>query len=263
MITNREIREYYERQGKFGNHQKEMYETGDSFTRYWQNKRRIIVEKFVEDLIEQGKANSLLDVGCAEGLYTRFLAHRREYSIGLDISRPKLIRAKSYCYHKNVQFILASAENLPFRDNSFDIVLCIDVLRCVKNLFKAVNELFRVSRKYIIIQSATNLRNFGRITPRDYSSIKEEFHTKPFAGAVWSISSAGLIRTLPQNIKILRVIGHPFVLTGLLLKIRYLRNSNITLKIAKYIDDFYLRKESFKLAWTFYNDSVKKGEILI
>jgi len=258
VITNRELREYYEWQGKFGNHQKEMYETGNSYTRYWQNKRRIIVEKFVEELIEHGKANSLLDVGCAEGLYTRFLAHRREHSIGLDISRPKLISAKSYSCSKKVQFILASAENLPFRDNSFDIILCIDVLRYVKNLLKAINELYRVSRKYIIIQSATSLRNFGRITPRDYSSIKEEFRTKPFAGALWSISSVGLIRTLPQNIKILRVIGHRFVLNDALFKIKHLRNSGIALKIAKYIDDFAPERKVLNLLGYFITILLEK-----
>lgn len=142
MITDREIMEYYKWQGEVGDHQKQMYETGDLFTRYWQNRRREVVESLIGDLIEKGEVNSLLDVGCAEGLYTRFLAHKRSCSVGIDISLPKLIRARSYSIGLNCDYILASAENLPFAENSFDLVICIDVLRYLRDPKKAYERTF-------------------------------------------------------------------------------------------------------------------------
>jgi SAM-dependent methyltransferase len=230
-----------------------MYTSGDLFTRYWQNMRRIIVERLIEEL----EVDSLLDVGCAEGLYTVFLAHKRVYSVGIDISLPKLIRAKKRYGRWNVLFIQADAENLPFSDNLFDLVLLIDVLRFLRNPERALREAFRVSRKYVIVQSRThlNLRSFGRVMPRDYSSIKRDFRTNPFGGAFWIFSSLDLIRLIrasTPNVRILRVIGIPFILTDLPFNIvGYLRKSVTAVKIAMIIDHLVMERRVFNLMGLF------------
>jgi hypothetical protein len=72
MISDEEIRKFYELQGMYEDHVKQMYISGDLFTRYWRNMRRIIVERLIKKL----EADSLLDVSCIEGLYTVFLADK-------------------------------------------------------------------------------------------------------------------------------------------------------------------------------------------
>ncbi|MFZ8789906.1 MAG: class I SAM-dependent methyltransferase [Acidilobaceae archaeon] len=254
MISDEEIRKFYELQGMYGDHVKQMYASGDLFTRYWQNMRRIIVERLIEEL----EVDSLLDVGCAEGLYTVFLACKRVYSVGIDISLPKLIRAKKRYGRWNVLFIQADAENLPFSDNLFDLVLLIDVLRLLRNPERALKEAFRVSRKYVIVQSGTplrTLRNFGRVMPRDYSSIKRDFRTDPFGGAFWLFSSLGLIRLIrasTPNVRILRVIGIPSILTALPFNIvGYLRKSVTAVKIAMIIDHLVMERRVLNLMGSF------------
>jgi SAM-dependent methyltransferase len=254
MSNSEEIRKFYELQGMYGDHVKQMYASGDLFTRYWQNMRRIIVERLIEEL----EVDSLLDVGCAEGLYTVFLAHKRVYSVGIDISLPKLIRAKKRYGRWNVLFIQADAENLPFSDNLFDLVLLIDVLRLLRNPERALKEAFRVSRKYVIVQSRTHLRtlrSFGGVMPRDYSSVKRDFRTTPYGGAFWLFSSLGLIRLIrasTPNVRILRVIGIPSILTALPFNIvGYLRKSVTAVKIAMIIDHLVMERRVLNLMGSF------------
>lgn len=208
-ISTKEIKSFYELQGESGDHQKGMYESGNTFYRWFQNRRRTVVES----LIKQCNASTLLDVGCAEGLFIRFLSKDREYSVGVDISKPKLMRAKAYGNNHDSSFILTDASCLPFRDSSFDMVICIDVLRYLINLDKAISELFRVSKKYVIIQSATDPRKIfsSEIIQRDYSKIKKDFMLNPFDGELWFISSRALIRFnrhSDKDFKCSKIIGH-------------------------------------------------------
>jgi ubiquinone/menaquinone biosynthesis C-methylase UbiE len=136
MINSEEIRKFYELQGMYGDHVKQMYTSGDLFTRYWRNMRRIIVERLIKKL----EADSLLDVNCIEGLYIVFLADKWVYSVGINVSLPKLIRAKKRYSRWNALFIQADAENLPFSSKLFDLVLSINVLRLLRNPKRALKK---------------------------------------------------------------------------------------------------------------------------
>jgi hypothetical protein len=72
MINSEEIRKFYELQGMYGDHVKQMYTSGDLFTHYWRNMKRIIVERLIKKL----EADSLLDASCIEDLHTVFLADK-------------------------------------------------------------------------------------------------------------------------------------------------------------------------------------------
>ena len=136
-FSEEEIRDFYQRQGQAGNHQKYMYEASDLFTNWWQNRRRAVVEA----LIKEHQGSSLLDVGCAEGLYVRFLSGSRRVSIGMDMCMPKLIIAKSHRENpESPSYILADACCLPFKDDSFDVVICVDVIRYLPDPAEAVRK---------------------------------------------------------------------------------------------------------------------------
>jgi ubiquinone/menaquinone biosynthesis C-methylase UbiE len=214
-LSGEEIRDFYQWQGQAGNHQKEMYEASSPFANWWQNRRRAMVEA----LIAECNASSLLDVGCAEGMYVRFLSGDRSVSMGMDISQPKLMRAKAHGENpETAGFVLADASRLPFKDNSFDLVICVDVIRYLADPVEATTEIFRVSRKYVIVQSATSS---GIMSPlrfvslrwfrRRHESVRGEFSSAPFNGALWCISSrllTKLNRYAGQNYRCSKVIGH-------------------------------------------------------
>lgn len=89
---------------------------------------------------------TILDAGCGNGAISNYL---EGYTIkGIDRSEEAL---KYFKHDKSI----GSLESLPFEDGAFDLVLCSDVLEHLpKEVFeRAINELQRVSKKYLLIIS--------------------------------------------------------------------------------------------------------------
>jgi 2-polyprenyl-3-methyl-5-hydroxy-6-metoxy-1,4-benzoquinol methylase len=236
------IREYYQRQGEAGDHQRKMYGQSEIWANWWQNRRRTIVEQ----LIREHHVQSLLDVGCAEGSFVRFLAEGRESSVGVDISEPKLIRARDYSHNLNsVSFVLADASDLPFNASSFDMVICIDVLRYLPDLTKAVKELFRVSKKYVVLQSATEPRRMlsSRLVKRPREIVERELQSSLSAGSFWYIPSKALVNMTEYDdrYKCSKVIGHFSVLVAVPYRLLHVKGHGVLergfVKLAKNLDN--------------------------
>ena len=87
---------------------------------------------------------TLLDVGCGNGYFTHYLAKLYDVT-GLDFSKEML---NQNSHHKLVQ---GDAENLPFKNSSFDIVFCSNLLHHLADPKIAIKEMIRVSNKYIIL----------------------------------------------------------------------------------------------------------------
>lgn len=85
-------------------------------------------EIILNNVFENKKIN-ILDIGCGEGYYTgnlkNFLNSKNIESdiIGIDISKEAIISAsKTY---KNIDWLVASAMNIPIEDNSLDFIICM------------------------------------------------------------------------------------------------------------------------------------------
>lgn len=92
--------------------------------------------------------NRILDVGVGLGrLLSRFPELER---FGMDISRGYLRVAQG----KGIQVCCSKIEDMPYRENSFDLVVCTDVLEHVVDLNVAVRNLIHVTRKggYLIVR---------------------------------------------------------------------------------------------------------------
>ena len=87
-----------------------------------------------------------LDAGCGHGEYCRMLSAKGNKVIGLDYSGEMLKLAKKMS-EKDIGYIQGNLYDLPFDDNSFDVVLNFAALQCVEDYEKAVNELCRVTKK--------------------------------------------------------------------------------------------------------------------
>lgn len=88
---------------------------------------------------------SILDIGCGGGRVTNDI--RPEYKIiGLDIC---LAYIKEFLGPK----LIADASRLPFKNSQFDLVLATEMLEHIpeENFKRTVSEIFRVSKRYIII----------------------------------------------------------------------------------------------------------------
>ena len=105
--------------------------------------------KFVRDLATSLRADSVLEVGCNSGNDLREFPENFEvYGIdlnehALDIARKKL---------PSFEFKNESISNIPFEDSSMDFVFTHYLLNYLpeQEMEKAIKELFRVSKKYIL-----------------------------------------------------------------------------------------------------------------
>ena len=87
---------------------------------------------------------SILDLGCGNGRHLNFLQHHSSLSFGQDFIFDML--QKNTNLNFKGKLVCAKAENLPFQDNSFDIVLAWGVLHYLSSseTFKAISEIHRV-----------------------------------------------------------------------------------------------------------------------
>lgn len=114
---------------------------------------RRLIESFFQKLEKQLYSiefESLLDAGCGEGetleRVRTVLPMRVE---GFDIN-PQCV---SFCQQRHVKYCFTQQNiySLPWRDNEFDIALCMEVLEHLERPEVALQELLRVSHLGIII----------------------------------------------------------------------------------------------------------------
>lgn len=103
----------------------------------------------------------ILEIGCGDGYFT-VAAARLGYKItATDISMPNIENAKKIANENGVTdlvtFIQADAENLPFSDNEFDLVIASHVLEHLPNFKKGLEEVYRVTKSRAIIALPTIL----------------------------------------------------------------------------------------------------------
>lgn len=96
--------------------------------------------------IQDKKVKTVLDAGCSRGYLSQIIAHKELY--GIDVSKTLLKKVNGYKEIKE-----ASVLKIPYPDNCFDLVVCMQVIEHVPDWKKAIKELVRVSKNYILIST--------------------------------------------------------------------------------------------------------------
>lgn len=95
----------------------------------------------------EGVPIQLLDVGCGGGFLSNYLAERGFVVTGVDLSESSLAIAKARDKTKTANYILADAYELPFEDQSFDVITSTDFLEHVHEPRRVLKEVSRCLRK--------------------------------------------------------------------------------------------------------------------
>jgi ubiquinone/menaquinone biosynthesis C-methylase UbiE len=99
--------------------------------------------------------SSLLNVGCGsdiEALHLEYSPKLLKFLAATDISAPFIAAAKKSCNLNNAEFCISSAMNLPYKDNTFDVVMIPFVLHHLPySIPAAISEALRVTSNYVII----------------------------------------------------------------------------------------------------------------
>lgn len=90
------------------------------------------------------KENKLLDLACGTGIVSRMAAKDGIFATGADINEGMLRVARKETTSANVDYREADANDLPFKDGSFDAIICQHGLQFFPDKATALAECLRV-----------------------------------------------------------------------------------------------------------------------
>ncbi len=115
-----------------------------------------LVHNFLQNvgvLYQSIKINSIIDVGCGEGLVLKYISdffnNNNIVCNAIDLSQEEVKSAKRNIPFCNVK--IGNAYNIPFDDNYAELVICTEVLEHLENPILAINEISRVTKKYALL----------------------------------------------------------------------------------------------------------------
>jgi ubiquinone/menaquinone biosynthesis C-methylase UbiE len=108
-------------------------------------------EEYATKLVAGGfQKGRILDVGCGFGATNLVLAKRFADSqvVGIDLSEPLLLLAREAAQAaqlgERVRFEAADVQQIPYEDDSFDVVLNVNMVHRVEDPIRMLNEIERV-----------------------------------------------------------------------------------------------------------------------
>jgi len=125
----------------------------EKYDAWYQTKKGAWFSTLEFQLIKQSMrpraGESLLDVGCGTGYFTRRFAKVGLQVTGLDPDVSMLAFAEKHS--SNVTYQSGNAKQMPFSDNSFDHVIAITSLCFIDDPVQAIKEMWRVTNNKLIL----------------------------------------------------------------------------------------------------------------
>jgi 2-polyprenyl-3-methyl-5-hydroxy-6-metoxy-1,4-benzoquinol methylase len=133
--------------------------TGNTFDKYGSTNpvvRRLMsgFGRTLDQLLARAAPDSILDVGCGEGILTAQWAQRLAGGrvVGVDLQDPKLEAEWARRERRaNLEFKAMSVAALRYDDDEFDLVAATEVLEHVLDPGRALAEMARVARRHLIV----------------------------------------------------------------------------------------------------------------
>ena len=136
----------------------EAVPTGNTFDKYGSTNpvvKRLMTgfHNTLDELWEKADPQSVLDVGCGEGVLTYQWAERLgdKRVVGIDLDDPKLRAEWQKRQRPNLEYRAEEATSLTFGDNEFDMATAIEVLEHVPDPNATLAEMARVARRWLLV----------------------------------------------------------------------------------------------------------------
>lgn len=132
--------------------------TGNTYDKYGSENpvvRRLMAsfERTLDELMAQARPQSLLDVGCGEGV----LVHRWALSmpqarlVGIDLEEESIQAGWAEHEAPNLEYRTMPAEDLPFAENEFELASAIEVLEHVPDPEHTLAEMARCASRHLLV----------------------------------------------------------------------------------------------------------------
>lgn len=150
--------------------------------------------RLLGELLDLRPGETLLDVGCGTGYFTRRFSVDVSWSVGADIN----FAALRFAAQRGGSYLAADARSLPFPDKSFDVVVSITALCFMAEPERAVAEMARVARRHIALGllNRRSLLYFAKGRGDDQGAYQgARWHTTAEAIALFAGISVPVLRT--------------------------------------------------------------------
>lgn len=116
--------------------------------------QKLLINNFYNTLLSEAERlnpESILDVGCGEGFTLERLQKEKigKKLVGVDFLERAIQIGKKE--RPDLDLKVGNLYEIPCKDNSFDLVICSEVLEHIKDPEKGLSELVRVSKKYCLL----------------------------------------------------------------------------------------------------------------
>ncbi len=108
------------------------------------------------EIVKQYPHDTILEVGCAEGVFTSELSKIAKRVVAIDVSPTALARAKQRC--KDVTFVQSSLQDFQW-DSRFDLVVCAETLYYVKDVAEAIQQLSNLGSYCLVSYIDREIKN--------------------------------------------------------------------------------------------------------
>jgi ubiquinone/menaquinone biosynthesis C-methylase UbiE len=182
--SNNKVVNYYSRFGTWAGYT--MFLGRSQHFGYYDDKTRTEKQaqsnmlKLIADSLRIEKGMQVLDAGCGQGFVEKYLASKIDASFtGITITPREVKVATKQLNNKSkgsVEFLLADYHELPFDDNSFDIVFTVETLAHARNLQQVLSELYRVLKpggKIVLFEYEWDYKNFSPKYKKIYDFAKK------------------------------------------------------------------------------------------
>lgn len=120
----------------------------------------------------------ILDVGFGLGYGINILSIKSEEVNGVDVDEKVLDYCTNTLVGKNPRLKILKifdGYNLPFPDDSFDVVTCVDVIEHVEDYDHLIKEMLRVSRKGVFLSTPNRRSEYTNKdgSPKNYWHLRE------------------------------------------------------------------------------------------
>lgn len=176
-----------------------LYEGSASYAQFFNERLRRVLEAIAP--LSGGK---VLEVGCGPGILLSRLRSSKLELYGLDRCPEMIAEAKKRTAGASVKLTVGRGQQLPFEDQSFDVVLALGVLEYLPELKEGLNEIARVAKpNAVIVVSMLNVlslyRSWERFVYFPWRDSRFVLHRKTDAKPLLRLHSrkslVGLMRT--------------------------------------------------------------------
>lgn len=116
-----------------------------------------MMSNFLRDfnyLLSKTNPKKIIELGAGEGYLSRLVAQKFPSSqfLSTDINKTEYKARKNNLKQlKNVSLKIIDAKKIDYPNNTFDLVICSEVLEHIPNPTKALKEIHRISSKYALL----------------------------------------------------------------------------------------------------------------